>query len=77
MTIEYNTLYSLIDNAFPNSTIELVDLAGDNNHYQLKITSAVFNNLSRIEQHKLVHAALKTELKKDLHALSIQTFKQM
>ena len=32
-----------------------------------------FNNLNKIEQHKLVYKALKGKMDSDLHALSIST----
>ena len=44
---------------------------GDNNHYSAIIRSSKFNNLSKIEQHKLVYKSLKGKLGHDLHALSI------
>jgi stress-induced morphogen len=75
MPINYDILYETILRGFSNSKIELVDAVGDNNHYSVKITSEKFNNLSRVEQHKLVHKVLKDYLGTDLHALSIQTFK--
>ncbi|WP_236870110.1 BolA/IbaG family iron-sulfur metabolism protein [Candidatus Bandiella numerosa] len=74
MPINYDVLYETILRGFPNSKIELVDTVGDNNHYNVKITSEKFNTLSRVEQHKLVHKVLKDCLGTDLHALSIQTF---
>lgn len=74
MAIEYNVLYKKILEGFPDSKIELVDLVGDNNHYDVKITSKQFNGLSSIDQSRLVHKILKDCLGKDLHALSIKTF---
>ena len=35
---------------------------GDNNHYQATIKSSQFNNLSKIEQHKLVYKSLKGKM---------------
>jgi stress-induced morphogen len=75
MPINHDVLYQTILQGFPNSKIELVDTVGDSNHYNVKITSEKFNNLFRVEQHKLVHKVLKDCLGTDLHALSIQTFK--
>ena len=46
---------------------------GDNNHYEAKIKSSKFNNLSKIEQHKLVYKSLKGKMGNELHALSITT----
>ena len=46
---------------------------GDNNHYSAIIKSSKFNNLSKIEQHKLVYKSLKGKMGNELHALSITT----
>ena len=44
---------------------------GDNNRYAAVIKSSKFNNLSKIEQHKLVYRSLKGKMGNELHALSI------
>ena len=49
---------------------------GDNNHYSATIKSSQFNNLSKIEQHKLVYKALKGKMGNELHALAIKTKEQ-
>ena len=49
------------------------DLMGDNNHYEAKIKSKLFNNLNKIEQHKLVYKSLKGKMGNELHALSLIT----
>ena len=49
---------------------------GDNNHYAAIIKSSKFNNLNKIEQHKLVYKSLKGKMGNELHALSITNFKQ-
>ena len=46
---------------------------GDNNHYSAVIRSKKFNNLSKIDQHKLVYKSLKGKMGNELHALSITT----
>ena len=46
---------------------------GDNNHYSAIIKSSQFNNLSKIEQHKLVYKALKGKMGNELHAFTITT----
>ena len=57
----------------PDAIIEIKDLMGDNNHYQATIKSSQFNNLSKIEQHKLVYKSLKGKMGNELHALSLNT----
>ena len=73
MPISYNKLINKVSLAFPDAEIELKDLVGDNNHYQLNIKCESFNNKSRLEQHRMVNNALGEELKGELHALSIIT----
>ena len=62
--------------AIPDASIEIKDLMGDSNHYSAKIKSSKFNNLSKIEQHKLVYKSLKGKMGNELHALSITTEKK-
>ena len=63
----------LIKESIPDAVIEINDLMGDNNHYSAKIKSSIFNDLSKIEQHKLVYKSLKGKMGNELHALSITT----
>lgn len=63
----------LIMDAFPDAKINLVDLAGDNDHYELSIVSEKFAGKSRVAQHQLVYAALKGNMGGTLHALALKT----
>ena len=73
MAISIKEIKDLITSSIPDAAIEIKDLMGDNNHYSAKIVSKVFNNLSKIEQHKLVYKSLKGKMGNELHALSITT----
>ena len=73
MAIPLDELKKLIIDSFPDASIEINDLMGDNNHYAATIISAKFNNLSKIDQHKLVYKSLKGKMGNELHALSIIT----
>lgn len=73
MAISQENLYHLISQSFPDAKIEITDLAGDNDHYSVKITDQSFLGKSRIEQHKMVNNALKDCLGGQLHALQIKT----
>lgn len=59
--------------AFPDAIIELVDLAGDRDHYSLTVASEAFRGQSRIQQHKMVYAALQGHMSTTLHALQVKT----
>ena len=73
MSILKNELEAILQKKFPNSEIELIDTAGDQDHYNLTIKDSSFKNISIIAQHKLVKDALKEVLSTRLHALSIKT----
>ena len=66
-----------INKNFPDSEINLEDVFGDGRHYRLTIISQIFNNLTLIDQHKIVYKALSADITNDkLHALSIKTIKK-
>ena len=73
MPLPLDEIKKLIKESIPDAKIEIKDLMGDNNHYSAKIQSKVFNNLNKIEQHKLVYKSLKGKMGNELHALSIVT----
>jgi|TARA_A100001015_G_scaffold175467_1_gene195167 stress-induced morphogen len=73
MPMPVEEIKKLIKKEIPDAIIEIKDLMGDNNHYSAKITSKIFNNLNKIEQHKLVYKSLKGKMGGELHALSITT----
>ena len=73
MTIKKEELATMIIQAFPEAKVEIIDLAGDDNHYSLIITSNRFPGISRIDQHKMVYEALDGKMGNELHALTIKT----
>tara|TARA_B100000886_G_C20387832_1_gene476898 strand:+ start:345 stop:575 length:231 start_codon:yes stop_codon:yes gene_type:complete len=73
MPLPANEIKKLIKETIPDAHIEITDLRGDNNHYTALIKSKIFNNLSKIDQHKLVYKSLKGKMGNELHALSITT----
>mgnify|MGYP001390106191 CR=1 FL=1 len=73
MPLPIEDIKKLIKESLPDAIIEIKDLMGDNNHYQATIKSSQFNNLSKIEQHKLVYKSLKGKMGNELHALSLNT----
>ena len=73
MAISETKLHSILEQKFPNAKIKITDLAGDQDHYSLEITSDQFKDLPLIKQHKLVKNALSDVLKAELHAITIKT----
>ena len=73
MPLPIEEIKKLIKETIPDTSIDIKDLAGDNNHYTATIKSKMFKNLNKIEQHKLVYKSLKGKMGNELHAFSITT----
>jgi stress-induced morphogen len=73
MAISKTELQSIILKSFPEATIEIIDLAGDEDHYSLFIQDASFTGVTLIKQHRMVKEALAEVLVSRLHAITIKT----
>jgi stress-induced morphogen len=68
-----DTVNSLLARAFPGARVEVVDLTGTEDHFQVVVVAPQFAGRSRIEQHKMVYAALGELMSGPIHALALST----
>lgn len=73
MPMSAQEITQMVQTALPDATIVLTDLAGDNDHYSIVVTSAAFQGKTRVQQHKMVFDALQGHMGGKLHALSVTT----
>lgn len=73
MPMPANAIEQHLREAFPDAEIEIIDLAGDGDHYKAVIASTAFAGKSRVAQHQAVYAALKGKMGGELHALALET----
>lgn len=73
MAMAASEIQAMVRAAFPDADIEIIDLAGDGDHYKAIIASAAFVGKSRVAQHQMVYAALKGNMGGVLHALALET----
>ncbi len=76
MTIEQmkQRLQEHYPDSLPETEIQVTDLTGTSDHWEVFVKSPAFKGLSRIEQHQHVMKAFGPELKTgEVHALSIKT----
>jgi acid stress-induced BolA-like protein IbaG/YrbA len=67
-------LKSMIEGALPGAAVEVSDETGGGDHLRATVRAAQFEGLSRIDQHRLVRAAVKARFDDGaIHALSIKT----
>jgi stress-induced morphogen len=67
-------LRELLLDAFPGDEVSVEDRTGGGDHFQVTVTSARFDGLSLLEQHRLVYDALAAPLADGtIHELRIKT----
>jgi stress-induced morphogen len=65
---------AMIEAALPGAEVEVVDETGAGDHLRATVRAAQFEGLSRIDQHRLVKAAVKERFEDGtIHALSVKT----
>ena len=76
MPIEALELKQLIQDAFPEASVTITDLAGDGNHYAAEVIDSSFQGMNRVQQQRAVYVALKGKMNGpngELHALALTT----
>ena len=64
----------MIEGALPGATVEVADETGTADHLRATVIAPQFEGLSRLDQHRLVKAAVKERFDDGaIHALSLKT----
>ncbi len=64
-----------LEKALPGSAIEVQDLTGGGDHFQVWIVSRSFEGKSLVDQHQIVYGVLKEALGSErIHALALKTY---
>jgi stress-induced morphogen len=68
-------IQQLLEGAFPQAEqVKVIDRTGGGDHFEVIVHDPAFNGLSRIEQHKLIYAALDEPWQQgNIHELRINT----
>ncbi len=59
--------------AFPGARVDVTDLTGTQDHFQAVVVASQFGGKSRVDQHKMVYAALGELMDGAIHALALTT----
>lgn len=73
MPMQAEDIAALIRDGIPEAEVEIIDLAGDGDHYKAVVVSEAFRGVPRVKQHQMVYAALKGRMGGELHALALET----
>lgn len=73
MAMEAAEIERLIRESIPGAKVDIQDLAGDGDHYAVRVEAEKFRHEPLVRQHQLVYAALGGRMGEALHALQIHT----
>jgi stress-induced morphogen len=69
-----DTIRTLLEQAFPGGTVDVLDRTGGGDHFQVTVASTAFEGVPLVEQHRMVNRALAAPLADGtIHELRIQT----
>ncbi len=63
----------LILNEMPGAVVDVSDMTGTSDHFEIAVTSPVFQGKSLIEQHKMIFDILRKEMDDRIHAVKLKT----
>lgn len=71
---DLNELRTMIEAALPGAEVEVLDETGGGDHLRAIVSAPQFEGVKRLDQHRLVRAAVKERFDDGtIHALSITT----
>jgi stress-induced morphogen len=73
MAMAADQIETLIREGIPDAQVEIVDLAGDGDHYEARVVAESFRGLPLVRQHQRVYQALGGRMGTELHALKLAT----
>ncbi|MCG6138600.1 MULTISPECIES: BolA family protein [unclassified Anabaena] len=65
----------MIKAELPDAQVQVQDLTGGGDHYQVTVVSSQFANKGLVQQHQLVYGALRQAMSTEaIHALAVKTY---
>lgn len=66
---------AMIKAGIPDAQVQVQDLTGGNDHYQVVVVSNQFEGKSLVQRHQLVYRSLQQAMSSDaIHALTMKTY---
>ncbi|NBV51093.1 BolA family transcriptional regulator [bacterium] len=64
----------IVSEKMPGSRVQVKDLTGTQDHFELTIVSSVFQGKSLVERHRMVYSLFGSAVGAEIHALSVKAF---
>jgi acid stress-induced BolA-like protein IbaG/YrbA len=66
---------AMIKAQIPDAQVQVQDLTGGGDHYQVTVISSVFEGKGLVQQHQLVYGAVRQAMSSEaIHALALKTY---
>ncbi|MEM7554853.1 MAG: BolA family transcriptional regulator [Cyanobacteria bacterium P01_A01_bin.84] len=66
---------AMIKAQMPDAQVQVEDLTGGGDHYQVSVVSSQFTDKGLVQQHQLVYSSLKQAMSSEaIHALALKTY---
>ena len=66
---------AMIKDELPDAQVQVQDLTGGGDHYQVTVVSSRFAGKGLVQQHQLVYGALRQAMSSEaIHALALKTY---
>jgi acid stress-induced BolA-like protein IbaG/YrbA len=70
-----NQVETMIKAGIPDAEVQVQDLTGGGDHYQVVVVSSAFAGKGLVQQHQLVYGTLRQAMSSEaIHALSMKTY---
>lgn len=66
---------AMIKSELPDAQVQVQDLTGGGDHYQVTVVSSSFEGKGRVQQHQMVYKAVQQAMSTEaIHALALKTY---
>ncbi len=66
---------TMIRESLPDAQVQVQDLTGGGDHYQVTVISSQFEGKGLVQQHQLVYSAVRQAMSSEaIHALALKTY---
>lgn len=73
--IKPDQVEAMIKSELPDAQIQVQDLTGGGDHYQVTVISSLFEGKGRVQQHQMVYKAVQQAMSTEaIHALALKTY---
>ena len=68
------SIQALIKTSLPDAKVNVRDMTGSSDHFEIEVISERFEGLGLVERHKVLHRILEKPMEGDIHAVKLRTY---